>query len=433
MDKKKMIILIVLIGLIVVTGIAFVITRLKGNTGQNNSGEVTLVYNGLWEPDSSLQEVIDEYETANPNVHIEYTQERFTQYEENFYERINDANITPDIIRINNTWTYKFQDRLAALPTEIMTESEYSQNFYPAALTDFKGSNGKIYAIPLEIDGLALYYNKDLFEREGISDPPADWDSLIEDAQALTKTDSSGNITQAGVALGCSSNISHSADILTALMLLNGVSMTTSDGTEPAFNTTKGQSTLRYYVNFAKEENVWSCSLRNDLDMFIEGKLAMMFGPSWRAFDIINSNPQINFGTAKFPQLAGASTQVYYGMYWGEAVSAKSRNQVEAWRFIKYLSEATQQKKMYAAELQIRAFGEPYSRPDLASEIEDAPYVGTFIQMAPYMKSWHIGDQTTSEDALNQAISDVVDGRSQESQALETAKTTIQTSLEELY
>src|SRR4030042_5595396 len=131
-----------------------------------------------------------------------------------------------------------------------MTSSEYSQNFYPAALTDFKGSDGKLYAIPLEIDGLALYYNKDLFTKAGISDPPTDWDTLIENAIELTKTDSSGNITQAGVALGCSNNINHSADILSALMLINGVAITTTDGREPSFNTTKGQATLKYYTDF---------------------------------------------------------------------------------------------------------------------------------------------------------------------------------------
>lgn len=433
MDKKKLIILIILVVLIIVAGIALVLTRTRTTDPTSTGGQVTLVYKGLWEPDQHLQEVIDEYEAANPNVTIEYTQERYTQYEENMYERLADPNTTPDIIRISNSWTYKFQSRLASLPAELMSQSEYAQNFYPAALEDFTGSDGKIYAIPLEVDGLALYYNKDLFTRAGISDPPTDWDTLIENAIALTKKDASGNITQAGVAMGCSNNVSHSADILSALMLINGVDMVSADGTDVTFDTSTGAATLKYYTDFVTEHEVWSCTLRPDLDMFIEGKLAMMFGPSWRTFDIINNNPQINFGTSPLPQLAGADEPTYYGMYWGEAVSAESQNQYEAWRFVKYLSEAEQQQKMYSAELLSRAFGEPYSRPDLASEIEDSAYVGTFITMAPDLKAWQVGDQTTTTEALEKAISDVIDGRETETSALTTAAETIQTAIDELY
>src|SRR4030042_3361234 len=149
MDKKKLIIILILLILILVAGVAFFMLRTKKST---TTGQVTLVYKGLWEPESIMQEVIDEYEAANPNVTIEYSQERYTQYEENMYERLNDAHTTPDIIRLNNPWTYKFQPRLASLPSEIMTSSEYSQNFFPATLTDFKGSDGKLCEISLEID-----------------------------------------------------------------------------------------------------------------------------------------------------------------------------------------------------------------------------------------------------------------------------------------
>lgn len=412
--------------LIILAIIGFVIFS-KNKSGKSTSGDqIELVYWGLWEPDAHMQEVIDEYESQHPNITIKYEQKRITQYEDNLYERLGNTEITtPDIVRINNTWTYKFEDRLASLPSEVMTASEYQQAFYPTAKDDFTGSDGNIYAIPLEIDGLAMYYNKDIFEKAGITEPPKDWDTLIEVAKELTLTDYSGNITQAGAALGCSNNINHSADIMFALMLQNNVTMTNSDYSEATFNNTRGQTALKVYTDYVNEHEVWSCSLPNDLNMFIEGKLAIMFAPSWRVFDIFNMNSAVNFEVAELPQIAGSDVDINYSMYWGDAVSIQSENQLEAWKFIEFLSEKEQLESMYAAASKNRTFGEPYSRIDMASSISNDPYVGAFIRMAPTMESWKMVDQSTAEAAINKAISDVVDGRSNENAALMEATETI--------
>lgn len=433
MDSSKRILAVAIIVTVILGCVFGYLFWKRGQEPGTSGGQVELVYWGLWEPESHMQEVIDNYEKENPNITINYSHERFTQYEENVYARLSDPQTTPDIIRINNAWTYKFQTLLSPLPPEIMTTSEYQESFYPGAFRDFMGTDGYLYAIPLEIDGLGLYYNKDLFSRAGITSPPADWDTFIETAKSLTITDSSGNITQAGAAIGCANNINHSADILTALMMQNNVQMTTQDGTQVAFNTDRGEDTITYYTNFVNEHSIWSCALRNDLEMFSGGTLAMMFGPSWRVFDVITMNSSINFDTAPLPQLVGNNQPVNYGMYWGEAVSAQSAHQLEAWKFIKYLSEQEQLQTMYAAQSKSRTFGEPYSRPDMADSIKDAPYVGPFIEMAPYYQSWQMPDQKTSEAALNKAITAVVDGGVSVSSSLDEAAKTIDDALSDLY
>ena len=437
MDSKRRMILLILAAVIIFGAvIAFLLWQRSnsgGNGGGSSSGNVELTYLGLWEPEEFMAEVIADYEEAHPNISINYTHKSFTQYEENIYEWLLDPATTPDIVRINNAWTYKFEDRLSSVPSEIMTASEYEEAFYPAAINDFKGRDGYLYAIPLEIDGLGLLYNKDLLAQAGISAPPSDWDTFIEDAISLTETDTSGNIVVAGAAIGCSNNINHSADILTALMLQNNVEMTNTDGTAVTFHeSSRGEETLDFYTAFVNEHDTWSCALRNDLEMFAAGKLAFMFGPSWRVFDIIDMNPSLNFDTAPMP-IPGEENPVYYGMYWGEAVSALSSHQKEAWEFVKYLSEQEQLQKLYAIQADNRAFGEPYSRVNMASEISSSPYVGPFIQMAPYYESWRIGDQTISEAALNEAIGAVADDRSQSRAALNQAATTINDELESLY
>ena len=60
--------------------------------------------------------------------------------------------------------------------------------------------DGNWYGIPWRFDTRVLLYNTEDFEAAGITEPPKTWDELIETAQKLTKTDSSGNITHAGLA-----------------------------------------------------------------------------------------------------------------------------------------------------------------------------------------------------------------------------------------
>jgi maltose-binding protein MalE len=154
----------------------------------------------------------------------------------------------------------------------------------------------------------------------------------------------------------------------------------------------------------------------------------MMFAPSWRAFDIIASAPSIEFGIAPVPQLPG-NDPVNYSMYWGEAVAATSPNQLAAWEFVEYLSEAGQQRELFSNASQLRAFGEPYSRKDMASELDSNPYAAAFIDMAPTMKSWKMGEQTVIEERIRTAINDVAEGGVDILQALRDAEEKINEEL----
>lgn len=428
-DKKTMIIVGAVIGVVLLLGlILFFLTR--RNNAQPEE-KITLVYWGLWEPESVMRPLIEKYESINTHVNIEYVQRPFTQYDSTLFTRISqgttDNTPSPDIVRIGNSWLNKFQPYLSPLPSSVMSASEYSQSFYPTALTDFTGTDGNIYAMPLEIDGLALFYNKKLFNDAGITEPPTDWDAFIEAAKKLTKTEGD-RIVQAGAAMGNSQNIKHSADIYSLLLLQNGVTIIDSTAKQVDFSSTRAQSALEFYTNFISLHKTWSPDLANDIEVFYSGKLGMMFAPSWRAFDVIASAPEIEFGIAPAPQLPG-NQPVNYAMYWGEAVTRTSSNQLEAWKFVKFLSEPEQQKAFFSNSSQIRAFGEPYSRVSLASELSSHQYASAFTQMAPTMKAWRMPEQFLMEDSIRTAINDVAEGGVDISTALREAQERINEKL----
>ncbi|MCA9375032.1 sugar ABC transporter substrate-binding protein [Candidatus Dojkabacteria bacterium] len=446
MDKNKKVLLIAGVGMVLVLGLLLLIslTRKNSNTdnsttggtaGQTtNSGQsVTLEYWGLWEPEGVMQPLIDQYEQQNPSVKIVYVQKSFTQYEENVYTRLKQGTTSdspsPDILRINNTWLSKFQPYLYPLPQDIMSASDYQSTFYPTAVSDLTGTDFGIYAIPLEVDGLALFYNKELLDQQGIQTPPSDWDSIIDLSKKLTKKDSSGNITQAGIAMGASENITHSADIFSMLLLQNGATIINDTNTVVDITSSRAITALDFYTDFVKVHEVWSPDLANDLEMFYSGKLAMMLAPSWRSFDIINANSSIEFGVAPAPIIS--DQKMYYSMYWAEAVSKDSENPTEAWKFVKFLSEQSQLKAFHGNSVQIagRAFGEPYSRQDMSGLLQSNPYAGAIIQMAPDMKAWKMGEQAFVEQSFRDAITNAVVNGQTSADALSTAQKDINDKL----
>ena len=445
--RKTLIIIGVVIFILILGTILLLLVNQQGGLGtgdpvpQNGDGiviegEVELTYWGLWEPPSVVQPLIDEFELQNPNIRILYSQQTFSGYESRLFTRLQQAagatEPAPDIFRIHNTWTPKYYRYLSPLPTQVMTPQQYQENFYPTALSDFTAKDGNIYAIPWYIDGLVVFYNKQLFAQQGLEKPPAEWDSFFETARLLTQKDPNGRIVQSGLAFGTSVNILHSAEIIAYLLLLDNINVIDQTRTRVTLNTPRVQRVFETYTDLARgQDATWSSTLRSDLEMFFAGQLAMMIAPSWRAFDIIEAAPTVEFDTAPLPQLQANPEDIFYATYWGDAVSRTSSNPLAAWKFINFLAQKEQQLKLYSNASRIRAFGEPYSLVELNSEMLGKPYVSAIAEMAPNMRAIPWGAENVANSAIDQAITTIVENRNNAPRALRDAEDTINATIEQ--
>src|SRR3990167_7701329 len=171
---------------------------------KEDPGPVTLTYWGLWEEDSLIRPIIEEYQTLNPNVKINYERKSSLNYRTRVQAQIQEG-VGPDVFRIHNSWLPMFINNnfLAPSPATIFTISEYKTLFYPVALEAFT-QGGSIYASPLEVDGLALFYNEELLNNVG-GKVPKNWQEFIDTANKMTVKDADG-IKTAGAAVGTASN-----------------------------------------------------------------------------------------------------------------------------------------------------------------------------------------------------------------------------------
>ena len=89
--------------------------------------------------------------------------------------------------------------------------------------------------------------------------------------------------------------------------------------------------------------------------------------------------------------------------YWVEGVSRFSNNQLEAWKFLKFLTEKENMTKLYEIQSKLRPFGEPYSRVDLAAILVQNPYLGAVIKQANNFMTLPLISQTY-DNGLNDEI-----------------------------
>ena len=366
---------------------------------------VALTYWGLWEENNIIGPIIEDYQKAHPDVKINYQRQSPRDYR----ERLQSAMAReegPDIFRFHNTWVPMFKGDLVPIPANVYDPATYEATFYPVARNDLRLGNSYI-GIPLEIDGLGLYINTDLF-KAAAKQSPKTWDELRKTALELTVRDSGGKIQIAGVALGRTENVDHWSDILALMMLQNGANlsdpgkcyMPTSSAGE-AGETCLGADALTYFTIFSQIDGVWDKTLPASTLAFSGGKLAMYFGPSWEVFEIKRMNPNLNFEIVPVPQLP--DTNITFASYWAEGVSKKSKNQEAAWEFLKYLSSREVLQKLYQDSSKTRLFGEPYGRVDMASILENQPYVGAYIKSAFTAQSWYLSSKTY-DNGLNDKL-----------------------------
>jgi multiple sugar transport system substrate-binding protein len=273
--------------------------------------------------------------------------------------------------------------------------------------------DGKIYGLPLSVDTLAMFYNRDLFNNVGISQAPAYWNKeFLQDIKKLTRQNENKEIVQAGAALGGGDNINRFSDILSVLMLQNGAVMM-NDNNQVTFNTVPttmkdsgynpGLEALRFYTDFAnptKESYSWNSTLPNSLEMFISGNLAIMFSYAYDLPTIKTRAPKLNFSVAKLPQIEGnPATNINFANYWVEAVSKKSKHPNEAWDFIQFITKA-EQAKSYLEKTK-----KPTALRSLVATQKSDNEIGVFVDQVLTAKSWYKGGNAkAAEDALRDMI-----------------------------
>ena len=398
---------------------------------------VALEYWRVFDGPDDFDEIFAAYKKLHPFVGINYRKFRYGEYEEELIDALAEDR-GPDIFSIHNTWVQKYKNKIQPVPPaitmaypivrgnlkkeiipELRTKRSITltelKNKYIDVITDDVVLNNKILALPLAVDTLVLYYNRDLLNNAGIAEPSKYWNrEFQQNIRRLTKLDSRGQIIQSGIALGGGDNIERSADILGVLMMQNGTRMTDDFGNvsfhkhydEYKTQYNPGLEALRFYTDFAnpaKEVYSWNNNLPSSVEMFVQGKLAFMLGYSYHLPTIKSRAPKLNLGISTLPQIEGSDKSINFANYWVETVSKKSKHVNEAWDFVQFATKAENIRPYLSST------NKPSALRSVVGEQANDEKIGVFASQVLTSKTWYKGkDFEAAEKIIHDMIQSAV-------------------------
>ncbi len=414
---------------------------------QATAQPVTLNYWRTFDDEDTMQDIITDYRRIHPNVTINYRKYRIEEYEKTLIDAFAEDR-GPDIFSVQNTWIPKYQSKISPMPDvmnvgyvvekgtikkelvpEIRTINGYTRRtiedtFVPVVANDvlLPSSDGKerVHALPLSVDTLALYYNRDLFNNAGIAFPPANWDEFEADVKELKVVQNDTDIINAAAAIGTATNIQRSGDIVSAIMQQNGTQMSSNGGASfekipPGLSTRNvppAADALRFYTNFGspkKDFYTWNEDQPDSVEAFAQGRAAMMFGYAYHMQNLAAQAPALRYSVVPFPQIktTGKGTAVTSANYWAETVSKKSKNADMAWDFLMFASSQNEAKKYLAKT------NKPTALRSLIAEQSTSDVMRPFASQLLYATSWYRGrDPQGAEKSFQDMILESLDAKS---------------------
>lgn len=128
-----------------------------------------------------------EWNAANPDIQIDY---RIVPFDDLVNESLRAfaTGQAPDIVSFDNPDFALFSSRGAMLDiTDRVAASDViDTSVYFEGPLNSVSWDGKLFGLPKYTDTIALFYNKDLFAKAGITEPPKTWSELVDTAAKLT-------------------------------------------------------------------------------------------------------------------------------------------------------------------------------------------------------------------------------------------------------
>ena len=424
MDIKKIIIGILAVVIIII--LAFLGFSFFGkNKGLGNTPR-ELSWWGYKDSNQGIEYLIDEYKKDAPHITIKYSKKGNSP--EEYQQIINDALAKgegPDIFQIRNDWTPVFNKKVAQAPNNIYTAESFRNTFYEVASKDLIYDE-KVYAIPFEIETLTTFYSLAKINQREVRNATT-WTEL-QDRNKIARQLRGDFVDKAGVAMGTANNVEYAEDILYLLMLQNQTVMTSEDNKIPYFNVAAknkygdiiypGASALDYYTSYAnptRETYTWRQELSGSLPAFSDGKVHIVFAYPSDKERVQNLNKDLEFKLVPAPQIEGGAEEVYLAKYWANSVSIASDYQTDAWNFLKFASGKDMITE-YGFELEMAV-----ANKEAEKKLSGNKNLKQLMKEAKNAKSWYKADWLKTDNAIKEAITNVVVQKQDSRSALDQA------------
>ncbi|TDD80102.1 extracellular solute-binding protein [Actinomadura darangshiensis] len=242
--------------------------------------------------------LIKDFEAKNSGYKVNLEMVDWTQMDAKVKTYVQTKQV-PDILNYNAFSDFA-RDGLIYKASEVLSPNTLS-DFTPTFVQQAQ-YNGAQYGLPFISSARLLFYNKDLFDKAGIKNPPATWDEVKSDAEKIQKSGTTGY----GLPLGPEES---QAEFYSWAMN-NGGGWVDASG-KWAINQQANIDTLKFLKDLNKSKvtqpNPESTDRKTVFNQFAQGKIGMAIGgPFTKAGFIDPVNKDLNFGVASLPSKSGS-------------------------------------------------------------------------------------------------------------------------------
>ncbi|MUH59431.1 ABC transporter substrate-binding protein [Bifidobacterium canis] len=158
------------------------------SSSEGSNGETVELNVWGWEP--LLKEVVPGFEKENPNIKVKITNAGTNSKEYTALSNaLNAGSGAPDVVQLDYNAVPQF-----ALTGGLEDLSQYGSGDIIDQFTNGAKSavtiENKVYGLPMGTGPMALFYNKDVFDKAGVTEAPKTWDEFYEAAKKIRKTGS---------------------------------------------------------------------------------------------------------------------------------------------------------------------------------------------------------------------------------------------------
>lgn len=328
----------------------------------------------------------------------------------------------PDLIILSQENYWKNREKLVPIPFDSITAREFKDTFAEIGELFLYPDRG-IYALPLAIDPLVLYYNRDILSSASIAKPIQYWDEVYDTSLKLTKKDGAGNIIQSAISLGDVRNIYNAKEIIsmlflqagTPIMSLAGGNLSSSISDNFGLPVPPANVAVDFFTQFANPSKTfysWNPSLPEAQTAFASGDVAYYIGFASEYSSIKSKSPTLNFAVAPVPQSRADGRTITFGKVYGIALARNSKN-IQA-----SITSATKLVSNSKAQMFSQAFAIPPARRDLLSVRPTDSVLPVFYQSGLQARGFIDPDREVTKNLFESMLFEVSSGRVRTSEAV---------------
>ncbi|MCD6159682.1 MAG: ABC transporter substrate-binding protein [Kosmotoga sp.] len=358
-----------------------------------------------------IKSIVEKFNETHSDIQVEWTpipgdfrQMIITQFS---------AGTAPDIFYVDTFWFEEMarQNMLLPLDLYIKRDNFDIDDFYPSLVQAFS-YKGRIYGIPKDFSTLALYYNKEIFDKYGVEYPTSEdtWFDFLDKALQLKRK-------------GFETPLVLAPDfnrLIPFVIAANGelVKGDLNTGlTEP-----NSRFAIQFYLDLVNKYKVAQEPANLGAgwigEAFGKEAVAMAMTGPWTLGYLRGQYPDVvdKTGIVEMPHLINHATMVYT-VSW--SINRNTRNRDAAWEVVKFLTKEGQ--KMF-----VEGAGVLASRKSIAAADTD-PMKEAFYAGAAYAIPWRVptpsGIFSKANDQINSKLKDLFYDKISLEQALNEIQT----------